>query len=100
MPQPKEDTMSPRNKRITIVAVAITGLLAIGAAFAVPSHRHRHGGPFGEMGFGGGIGRALASLDLTDEQKPQLKAIVNDEGPAVDPLVDDLLRSKKALFET
>ncbi len=91
--------MSPRMKMMAILASALGGALAIGAAVAVPAKMVHHGGPFGELGFGGGIAGALASLDLTDEQKAQVKAILKDEGPRVEPLVDDLLRSKKALFD-
>ncbi len=91
--------MSPRKKTVTVLASVAAGLLAIGAAVAVPARMHHHGGLFGELGFGGGIGRALTSLDLTDDQKTQVKTILQDEGPKVEPLVDELLRSKKALFE-
>ena len=92
--------MSPRKKTLVILGSAFAGVLAIGAAVAVPAHMYRHGGGFGEFGFGHGIGRALAGLDLTDEQKSQVKAILKDEEPKVEPLVDELLRTKKAMFET
>src|SRR2546425_4945879 len=72
----KEVTMSPRKKTLVILGSAFAAVLAIGAAVAVPAHMYRHGGGFGEFGFGHGIGRALASLDLTDEQKSQVKAIL------------------------
>jgi Spy/CpxP family protein refolding chaperone len=96
----KEVTMSPRTKTATVVASMAAGLLAIGAAVAVPGHLSHRGGGFGEIGFGGGIGRALASLDLTEDQKTQVKAILKDEQPKLDPLVDELLRSKRALFDS
>ncbi len=91
--------MSPRKKTMAILVAAFAGILAIGAAVAVPARMYHHGGPFGEFGFGGDMARALASLELTDEQKSQVKAILKDEGPKVEPLVDDLVRSKKALFD-
>jgi len=91
--------MSPRTKTAAIVASVAAGLLAIGAAAAVPGRGFHHGGGFGESGFGGGFGRALASLDLTDDQKTQVKAILKDEQPRLDPLVDQMIQSKKALFE-
>ncbi len=90
--------MSPTKKPAIVLASVAIGLLAVGAA-AVPARMSHHGGLFGGFGFGGGIGRALASLDLTDDQKSQLKAILQDEGPKVEPLVDELLRSKRALSE-
>ena len=91
--------MSPRKKTLVILASAFAGVLAVGAAVAVPAHMSRHGGSFGEFGFGRGIGRALAGLDLTDEQKTQVKGILKDEEPKVEPMVDELLRTKKALSE-
>ncbi len=90
--------MRPRKKTMAILAAAGAGILAIGAA-AVPARMYHHGGPYGEFGFGGGMARALASLELTDEQKSQVKAILKDESPKVEPLVDELVRSKKALFD-
>jgi Spy/CpxP family protein refolding chaperone len=95
----KEVTMSPRKKTMAILASVLAGALAIGAAVALPARMAHHGGSFGKPGFGGGIARALASLDLTDEQKAQVKAILKDEEPRVEPLMDDMLRSKKALFD-
>ncbi len=89
--------MSLTRKTGIVLASVAAGILAIGAA--VPARLHHQGGLFGGLGFGGGMGRALASLDLTDDQKSRIKAILQDEGPSVEPLVDGLLRSKKALFE-
>jgi Spy/CpxP family protein refolding chaperone len=91
--------MSPRKKTLVILASVLGGVLAIGAAVAVPAGMHHHGGMFGEFGFGHGMGRALASLELTDDQKSKAKAILEDEGPTVEPLVDQMLLSKKALFD-
>ena len=91
--------MSSRKKTLVILASVLGGALAIGAAVAVPASMHHHGGMFGEFGFGHGLGRALASLELTDEQKSQAKAILEAEGPTVEPLVDQMLLSKKALFD-
>ncbi len=90
--------MNSRKTSWIILASVAAGVLALGAA-AVPGRMYHHGGLFGELGFGGGIARALASLDLTDDQKTQVKAILKDEGPKLEPLVDNLLASKKALFE-
>ena len=89
--------MSLTRKAGIVLASVAAGVLAIGAA--VPARQHHHGGLFGELGFGRGMGRAFASLDLTDDQKSQVKTILQDEGPRVEPLVDGFLRSKKALFE-
>jgi len=91
--------MSSRKKTLVILASTFAGVLAIGAAVTEPARMHHQGGPFGESGFGHGMGRALASLDLTDEQKSQVKAILKEEGPTIEPLVDETLRSKKVLFD-
>src|SRR3989442_12587107 len=95
----KEVTMSPRKKTLAIVASVSVAILAIGAAVAVPARMYHHDGPFGEFGFGHGMARALASLGLTDDQKSQVKAILKDESPKLEPLMDHLLSSKKALFD-
>jgi len=95
----KEVTMTPRRKTLTILASVAGCALAIGAAVAVEAGRYHHGGPFGEFGFGHGMARAFASLDLTDEQKSQLKAILKDEEPRIEPLMDRLLSTKKDLFD-
>ena len=91
--------MSPRTKIAAVVASVAAGLLVVGAVAALPAHMSHRGGGFGEFGFGGGIGRALASLDLTDDQKTQVKAILKEEQPTIDPLLDELVRSKTALFD-
>jgi len=92
--------MSPRKKTLVILASVLGGALAIRAAVAVPAGmHHHHGGMFGEFGFGHGLGRALAGLELTDEQKSKAKAILEDESPTIEPLVDQMLLSKKALFD-
>lgn len=92
--------MSPRTKKIALFAsVLVAGLLTFGALAALPAAMPHHGGVFGDFGFGHRAARALSALELTDEQKSQVKGILRESGPAFDPLVDEVLRSKKALFE-
>jgi len=92
--------MTPRSKTIALCAsVLAAGLLTFGAVAALPSAMHHHEGPFAEFGFGRHAARALAALDLTDDQKTGIKKILRDSGPAIEPLVDDVLRSRQALFE-
>jgi Spy/CpxP family protein refolding chaperone len=91
--------MTPRKKTLAILASVAGCVLAIGAALAVEARHYHHGGPFGEFGFGHGMARALASLDLTDEQKSQMKAILKDEEPRIEPLMDRVLSTKKDLFD-
>jgi len=96
----EETTMSPRSKKVALlVSVLAAGLLTFGAMAALPATMHHHGGPFSEFGFGHHAARALATLDLTDEQKAGIKKILRDSGATIDPLVDEVLRSKQALFE-
>ena len=71
--------MSFTRKTGIVLASVAAGVLAIGAA--VPARMHRHGGLFGDLGFGGGMGRAFASLDRSDDQKSRVKAILQDEEP-------------------
>lgn len=93
--------MSPRTKKIALFAsVLIAGLLTFGALAAHPAAMHHHGGVIGDFGFGHRAARALSALELTDEQKSQVKQVLRESGPAIEPLVDEVLRSKKALFET
>ena len=93
--------MSPRTKKIALLAsVLVAGLLTFGALAALPAAMHHHGGVFGDFGFGHRAARALSALELTDEQKSEVKRILRESGPAIEPLVDEALRSKKALFET
>jgi periplasmic protein CpxP/Spy len=91
--------MTPRTKTLAILASVAGCVLAIGAALAVEAGHYHHGGPFAEFGFGHGMARALASLDLTDDQKSQMKAILKDEGPRIEPLIDRVLSTKKDLFD-
>src|SRR5258706_4408305 len=96
----EETTMSPRSKKIALcVSVLAAGLLTFGAMAALPATLHHHGGPFSEFGFGHEAPGSLASLDLTDDQKSGIKKILRDSEPSIDPLVDEMLRSKQALFQ-
>ena len=91
--------MSPRTKTVIGSASIVAGLLVAGVAVSAPGHMYARGGRFGGLGCGGGMIRALSSLDLTEDQKTQVKAILKDEQPKLEPLVDAVARSRKALFE-
>lgn len=82
--------MTPRTKRtVAIVALTLVGLLAAGVVAAqafMPGPR----GPL--RGF-------LSGLGLTDAQKEQVKAIIKDAQPRLEPLVDEVIRTKRALFQ-
>ncbi|HEU4400924.1 MAG TPA: periplasmic heavy metal sensor, partial [Candidatus Polarisedimenticolia bacterium] len=77
-----------------IASLAVAGLLTLGAAAAAPR--------FAEHGFGGGgfgLHRVLADLNLSDDQKESLKAILKDERSTIEPLLDRKMTAHKALFE-
>jgi periplasmic protein CpxP/Spy len=81
------------------LSLSLTALLLVGAAFATTRAACREGANSGERGGLGRIGRMLADLDLTNDQKDAIKAILNDERPGLKPLVDETRQSKKALFQ-
>jgi len=92
--------MSPRRKKVAVLAVLFAAcLLTIGAVAGVQHSRGHHGGPFGGFGFGGRLMGVLSDLDLTEDQKTQIKAILSEEGPKIEPLTDQVLETKKTLFE-
>ncbi len=92
--------MTPRGKKAVVLASVLSAcLLTFGAAAGVTHAWHRHGGPFGGFGFGGRLMGALSDLDLTDDQKTRIKAILGEEGPKIEPLLDQVAQSKKTLFE-
>jgi len=92
--------MTARMKRnMTFASLTLAGLLAAGAAIAGTRHADQTalgpGGPAME----GGMLHALASLDLTDDQKGRIKAILETSRPTIEPLVDALAQSKRALSD-
>ena len=92
-------------KKKIIIAVSVVALLVTGTIFAFAS-QHR----FGSHRFGGralagnpekfiehALNRAAIVLDLTDEQKTKVKAILEAEKPTVQPLVQQLAANRKEL---
>lgn len=74
-----------------ILIVAAAGLaLAVGIAFAQtengPMHHEMHGGMHGHMMGGPEFGMFLHQLNLTDDQKAQVKQIFQNEKPTIKPL--------------
>jgi Spy/CpxP family protein refolding chaperone len=68
------------NWKKTSVVIAVAGALLLTVAAAAFSHGHRMQGPPRDGGFGGGPGRRdglgpLRDLNLTDDQKAQVKKI-------------------------
>lgn len=73
-----------------IFGIAAVVVLATGAIFVV-AQKGRH---FGGAGFGPGrgnmIGKALRRLDLTDDQKAKVKAIMEASRTNVEPLMQQM----------
>jgi Spy/CpxP family protein refolding chaperone len=99
--------MKNRNAVIAVVAVAAAALVAGSAAIADGHGPHGRagegmfgiaGGP-GMHGPGGGLGIPLHRLDVTDEQREAIRAIVEAEQPAVQALRDKVRDSQQAFME-
>lgn len=76
---------------IAIIAVAVLGL---GTMFIFAQKGKREG--FGGKGFGGrGLARIAQKLNLTDEQKTEVKAITEDSRARLKPLMESLRESRK-----
>ncbi|MBI4589127.1 MAG: hypothetical protein HY725_09835, partial [Candidatus Rokubacteria bacterium] len=72
--------MTRTSKRnVAIVTLTLAGLLVSGVVMA-RAHMPRPGGHFWGI---------LSRLDLTDAQKEQVKAILKEEQPRLEPLADE-----------
>lgn len=89
--------MKLRIIKTALFAVMGAGLIA-GIAFAQrpggPMHR-MHGGMMGGPGFG----LPLHQLNLTDDQKAQIKTILQNERPAIKPLMQQEMQSHQQLMQ-
>ena len=84
--------MSPGTRTITVFVTLVTaGLLTVAAVAAVPRALRYHSGLFSGYASGGRLLHVLSGLDLTDDQKTQIKAILKDEGPRIEPLADQVI---------
>ena len=76
---------------IAIIAIAVLGL---GTMFIFAQKGKREG--FGGKGFGGrGFERITQKLNLTDEQKTQVKTITEDSQTRLKPLMESLRENHK-----
>ena len=98
--------MRTRNIVIAVVAVGALSLVAGSAALA-GGHGPRGmagscaagiDGP-GMPGFGGGLGLPLHHLDLTDEQRAAIRAVVEAEQPALQALREQIRQSRQTFME-
>lgn len=89
----------------SILVIAAAGLaLAVGIAFAQsegdqgPMHHGMHAGMHGHM-MGGELGMFLHQLNLTDDQKAQVKQIFQAEKPNMKPLMQQEMQSHLQLMQ-
>lgn len=83
-------------KKITFAIIAIA-LLSIGAIFMFA--QKNEGRKFGGRGFGGGhpFLKMAEKLNLSDEQKTQIKTILEDSKTRVQPLMESMRENHKAI---
>ena len=93
--------MRARNVAAAVITVAAVTLVAGSVALAAGN------GPFGMAGMpgpgmrgpDGGLGLPLHRLDLTDEQRDAIRAIVDAEQPALRELREQVQASRQAFME-
>jgi len=78
-----------KSTRIRILTIGAAVLLAVAAAIAQ--------GPHGFGGRGGDFHHMLKQLDLTSDQRSQVKAIWEKEKPAVQPLIQQMRQNHTAM---
>src|ERR1700683_4152062 len=78
-----------KSTRIRILTIGAAVLLAATAVIA--QGRHGYGGPGGEFH------RMLRQLDLTSDQKTQVKAIFEKEKPTLQPLIQQMQQNRSAM---
>lgn len=77
-----------------IIAILVTAILGVGAVFIFAQKGSRAG--FGVKGFGDrGFDRIAQKLNLTDDQKTQVKTIMEDSKTRLKPLMESLRESHK-----
>jgi protein CpxP len=75
----------------TTIAILATLILGLGAVFIFAQKGGMRRGGFGGKGFAGkGFERMFGKLNLSDEQKSQVKAILEDSKTRVRPLMESL----------
>jgi len=88
-------------KKFTVVITVVVLMVAFGMSFAAqgPGGR-RGGGPFGEFGNGAPLlGYIARHLDLTDEQKAEVKKIAEAERAMMQPIHEQMRKNRTALQE-
>lgn len=87
-------------KKFIFVIIAVS-ILALGAVFVVAqkgeTNRGKFNKEFGGRGFG--FGRIAKKLNLSDEQKAQVKQIMETEKPVVEPIFAALRENRQKLAD-
>jgi protein CpxP len=83
-------------KKVTIAIIAVI-VLAVGAIFVVAQKSGKHGGDGFGRGAHRGSGMMLRGLDLTDEQKAQVKQIMEASKTKVQPVFEGLKANHQKL---
>ena len=77
-----------KSTRVRILIIGAAVILAVTAALA--QGWHGHGGP-------GGFGHMFRQLDLTTDQRAQIKAIWTQEKPTLQPLMQQARQNRSAM---
>lgn len=78
----------------TTIAILAVAVLVLGGIFIFAQKGKRDG--MGKMGFGGrGFDRIAEKLNLTDEQKTQVKTIMDESNTRVKPLMEAMRENHK-----
>ncbi len=84
-------------KKVTIAILAVA-VLALGAVFIFAQKGEMRRGGFGGKGFGGpGFERMFEKLNLSDEQKTQVKTILEDSKTRIKPLMESIRENHKQI---
>lgn len=84
-------------KKATI-AILVVAVLGLGAILVV-AQKVAHGGRHEKMG-GRGLGMFLKKLDLTEEQKTQVKQIIDGSREKVKPIFEAMKANREKLKDT
>jgi Spy/CpxP family protein refolding chaperone len=81
-----------------LIGAGIVAALTVGGFFAFLAHADTN-----EVDFGGGrfrFARMLAQLNVTSQQKTQVKTILRGYQPTLEPLVKEVVTERRALRDT
>ena len=86
--------------RRTVVMTLVGLALLAGATLLVAGDGHRGPGGMREHGPLGPLARALHQLDLTDEQRAQIRTILDTARPVLEPLREQLRMNREAFRDS